>query len=74
MLVLILGLAIFLGVHSIRIVADGWRGAQIARYGERGWKGWYSVASLALIVWGYGLARGSASPLWAPLVGVRPFG
>ena len=74
MLVLILGLALFLGVHSIRIVADDWRGAQIARYGERGWKGRYSVASLAgfaLIVWGYGLARGNASLLWLPPVGVR---
>ncbi|RAB79085.1 NnrU family protein, partial [Burkholderia multivorans] len=31
MLVLIAGLAIFLGVHSIRIVAEGWRAAMIAR-------------------------------------------
>ena len=39
MLVLILGLAIFLGVHSIRIVADGWRSATIERIGEKRWKG-----------------------------------
>lgn len=30
MFMLILGLALFLGVHSIRIVADGWRSSQIA--------------------------------------------
>ncbi|KVM05672.1 NnrU [Burkholderia ubonensis] len=74
MLVLILGLVIFLGVHSTRIVADGWRSATIARIGERGWKGGYAIASIAgfvLIVWGYGLARADASFLWAPPVGVR---
>lgn len=74
MLVLILGLAIFLGVHSIRLVADGWRSAQIARLGEKGWKSRYSVASLVgfvLIVWGYGIARGGATLLWVSPAGVR---
>jgi uncharacterized membrane protein len=33
---LILGLLIFLGVHSVRIVAEGWRTARIARSGENG--------------------------------------
>jgi uncharacterized membrane protein len=36
---LVLGLLIFLGVHSVRIFADGWRQAQIARLGEARWKG-----------------------------------
>jgi uncharacterized membrane protein len=74
MLVLILGLAIFLGVHSIRMFADDWRSAQIARLGENGWKALYTVASLVgfvLIVWGYGIARGGATWLWLPPVGVR---
>ncbi|KFG95310.1 NnrU [Burkholderia paludis] len=74
MFVLILGLAIFLGVHSIRIVADGWRSATIGRIGEKGWKGAYSVASIAgfvLIVWGYGVAREGATLLWVSPVGVR---
>ena len=31
---LILGLVIFLGVHSVRIVADGWRTQTLARVGE----------------------------------------
>ncbi|MGU7773897.1 NnrU family protein [Burkholderia sp. MR1-5-21] len=74
MLVLILGLVIFLGVHSIRIFADDWRSAQIARLGENGWKGGYSIASIigfALIIWGYGLARAGATLLWVSPVGVR---
>ena len=47
MLKLVLGLVIFLGVHSIRIVAPGWRDRMIARLGIGGWKGLYSIASLA---------------------------
>ena len=68
MSVLILGLVLFLGVHSVRIVADGWRGAVVARLGDNAWKGAYSLLSLlgfALIVWGYGLARQQPVVLWA---------
>ena len=46
MAVLILGLVLFLGVHSVRIVADDWRSATRARIGENAWKGLYSVLSL----------------------------
>lgn len=70
MSMLILGLVLFLGVHSIRIVADGWRSQLIARIGEPAWKGLYSLVSLAgfvLIVWGYGVARQSPVVLWQPL-------
>ena len=66
---LVLGLILFLGTHSIRIVADGWRTARVARLGENRWKGLYSLASalgLGLIVWGYGLARAEPVELWAP--------
>jgi uncharacterized membrane protein len=69
MSILILGLVLFLGVHSVRIFAEGWRSAQIARRGENTWKGLYSLASavgLGLIVWGYGLARAQPVALWAP--------
>ena len=38
MSILILGLLIFLSVHSVRIVAEGWRKVRIARMGEKGWK------------------------------------
>jgi uncharacterized membrane protein len=67
LLVLIIGLFVFLGLHSTRVVAEGWRSAQIARLGERGWRGLYSLGALigfALIVWGYGLARRSPVVLW----------
>ena len=71
---LLLGLALFLGVHSVRIVADGWRTQMRARLGEGAWKGLYSVASvvgLVLVVWGYGLARQQPVALWLPPVGMR---
>lgn len=69
MTILILGLLLFLGVHSIRIFADGWRTRQIERIGEMPWKGGYTVISLigfALIVWGYGQARYDPVYLWFP--------
>ena len=74
MTALILGLLLFLGVHSVRIVADGWRSRTIARVGEGPWKGIYTVlslAALALIVWGFGLARATPTVLWAPPVWTR---
>ncbi len=57
---LVLGLLFFLGVHSVRIVADGWRAEKIGGIGELGWKGIYSLWSIAgfvVLVWGYGEAR-----------------
>ena len=66
---LVLGLLLFLGTHSIRIVADGWRAGRVARLGENRWKGLYSLASalgLGLVVWGYGLARAEPLALWTP--------
>jgi uncharacterized membrane protein len=75
MLLLIAGLLLFLGVHSLRIVAEDWRNAQRARLGENAWKGLYSLlsfAGLALIVWGYGRARQEPVVLWpAPPQGLR---
>lgn len=68
MTLLILGLLIFLGTHSVRIFADGWRAERIARMGEQRWKAVYSVVSLlgfVLLVWGYGETRGMAE-LWSP--------
>jgi uncharacterized membrane protein len=74
MTALILGLVIFLGVHSVRIVADPWRTGMRAQIGENAWKSAYSLASIAgfvLIVWGYGQARLSPVPLWAPMLWAR---
>ncbi len=74
MTLLLLGLVLFLGVHSTRIVADGWRTATIARVGEMPWKGIYSLLSIAgfvLLVIGYGAARQSPVVLFAPPVWTR---
>lgn len=64
---LILGLVLFLGIHSVRIFADDWRSARRAAMGENAWKGLYSVVSavgLGLIIWGYGQARQAPVVLW----------
>ena len=74
MLLLILGLVLFLGVHSIRIVADGWRTRQIARLGDKGWKGLYSLISIAgfvLLIVGFGQARMQPVLLYAPPLWLR---
>lgn len=75
MAALVLGLVLFLGMHSTRIVAEGWRTGMVERLGERGWKALYSMLSIAgfvLIVWGYGLARQDPTVLWnPPPVGLR---
>ena len=65
---LILGLLMFLGMHSARILADGWRSQVVAQRGPGAWKGLYTVVSLVgfgLIVWGYGQARLAPQVLWA---------
>jgi len=74
MILLILGLVLFLGVHSTRIVAEDWRGAQLARLGERAWKGLYSLVSIGafiLLLWGYGQARQQPVLLWSPPLWTR---
>jgi len=74
MTVLILGLILFLGPHSVRIVAEPWRTQMLQRLGEKPWKGLYSLVSLigfALIIWGYGLARYDPVVLWQPPVAMR---
>lgn len=74
MAVLLLGLILFLGVHSTRIVADGWRAQFIARHGMGPWKGLYALLSLlglVLIVWGWSLARQQPTLLWLPPRGMR---
>jgi len=66
---LIAGLLLFLGVHSVRIFAEPWRNAQIARLGVSRWKLLYTVASIAgfaLLVHGYGVARAVRAELWQP--------
>lgn len=69
MIILLLGLLLFFGPHSVRIFADGWRTRTIARAGLLPWKGMYALASLAgfaLMVWGYGEVRYESALLYAP--------
>lgn len=69
MTILILGLIIFLGLHSIRIFAEDWRNGIRARMGVLPWRGLYSVVSitsLLLIIWGYSLARQAPVVIWIP--------
>jgi uncharacterized membrane protein len=66
---LVLGLVMFLGIHSIAIFAPGWRDAMIKRLGGLGWKGLYSLVSLlgfVLLVQGYSLARQEPVVLYYP--------
>ncbi|MEX2123612.1 MAG: NnrU family protein [Woeseia sp.] len=66
---LIVGLLLFLGVHSVAIVAPAWRDRWIAQYGERKWKGIYSLLSIVgflLLVYGSGQARQEPVMLYAP--------
>ncbi len=74
MIELLIGLLLFLGTHSLRIVAEDWRVGLISRLGEKKFKGLVSVASLIgfiLIIHGYGVARLTPQILWVPPVATR---
>lgn len=60
MALLIVGLVLFLGAHSIAIAAPAWRGRMVTRLGLSGYRAGYAVVSLAgfvAIVYGYAEAR-----------------
>lgn len=74
MAVLILGLILFLGIHSVPMVRPAWRSRMIERLGEIPWQGLYSMVALVgflLIIWGYGLARQSPVVVYDPPVWLR---
>jgi len=74
MTVLILGLVILLGTHSVRIFAEGWRERQVARLGIETWKRLFALVSLAglvLIAIGFGQARSAPTVLWYPPLALR---
>ncbi|MBN8737828.1 MAG: NnrU family protein [Xanthomonadales bacterium] len=67
--ILILGLVIFLGAHSVHMLAPGFRDRAVARIGLLPWKGLYSLVSIAgfvLIVIGFGMARADMHLLYTP--------
>lgn len=74
MTLLIVGLILFLGMHSIRIFADGLRSRQVEKFGLLGWKAIYSIIALlgfVLIIYGYGEARLAPVVVWTPPVWTR---
>lgn len=74
MLTLILGLVIFIGVHSVRIVVPNWRELSVDKKGLVSWRirfGLLSILSLGFIVMGYAEARLEPIWLWFPPLFMR---
>lgn len=74
MTVLILGLILFFGTHSIQIAVPGIRERVVARGGRGAWMLPYAGlagAGLVLLVIGYGMARHEAPLLYRPPIGLR---
>ncbi len=74
MVILVVGLALFLGSHMVRVLADGWRTRMVARHGEGRWKGAYSlvaIAGLGLAIYGFGLARAAPVLVFSPPIWLR---
>lgn len=67
MTILIIGLLLFLGTHSIGLFAHDRRDEMVQRLGETPWKLSYALVALVgfvLIVYGYGQARLDPTWLW----------
>lgn len=74
MMILVTGLALFLGIHSVSIVKPGLRATVIARIGPLAWQGLYAAIALLgllLIAWGYDLARQAPLVVYTPPVWTR---
>jgi len=70
----ILGLVLFLGCHSVRVFAADWRRRKLEQWGEKMFKGIYSLASLVgfvLLVYGFSKIRWDSPQLWSPPVAMR---
>lgn len=76
MSIFLVGLVLFVGMHSIYILLPGARDAAIARIGYNPWRGVYSLVSLTglvLTIYGYGLARQDPVFLFEPPSWARGF-
>lgn len=74
MILLVAGILLFFGIHSVSIVAPAWRDAMVAKRGRAAWQGGYSLvaaAGLALLVIGYGQARAELIVLYVPPLWLR---
>ncbi|NBC23188.1 MAG: NnrU family protein, partial [Gammaproteobacteria bacterium] len=68
MALMILGLVLFLGIHSTSIVAEDFRNRMAAK-SELGWKAFYGIVAIVgvvLIVKGYAAARMETAVLYTP--------
>lgn len=71
---LLMGLVLFLGIHSVQSVAPQLRQNAIDRWGALSFKGLYTAISLlglVLLVQGYGQARLAPVVLWLPPHGMQ---
>ncbi len=71
MIWLILGLILFLGMHSVRMAIPGLREVLWQAWGEGAWKGIHTAVSLLgfiLIIWGFGLTREQGIQVYEPPV------
>ena len=63
------GIALFFGIHSVAIVAPGWRNQMVLRMGAIPWKAVYglvAIVGLVLLIKGYGDLRWTSSVLYTP--------
>lgn len=69
MLEFAVGIFLFLGIHSIAIVAPAWRNDMVRRMGAVPWKAMYglvAIVGIVLLVKGYGDLRWASSVLYTP--------
>ena len=71
---LVLGLLVFLGVHSLRIFSESRRAHYLAVLGEKKFKGLYSLLSLLgflILIAGFSQARLTPEWIWMPPAAAR---
>ena len=74
MYLLLIGMALFFGIHSIGIVASEWRDRMALNLGALVWRGGYSLLSLAgflLMLQGYALSRAAPEVWYVPPVALH---
>jgi uncharacterized membrane protein len=72
--ILLAGMAVFFGAHSVSIVAPAWRDRMVARFGEGAWKGLYSIVAIAgflLMIRGYSQAKLDPTIVYEPAYWLR---
>ncbi len=70
----VFGLVLFLGVHSVRIVADSWRQRTLSRIGAGAWRAGYALIALTgfvLLVMGWDQVRMAPQILWVAPEGMK---